>query len=181
MELLRGHDDDPAVARTQVEHLFARLQTAKLEHLLDDGLGRGIVRRQLFGVPALRPERGTTEGCEPAESSYHRHLHRTVINLPLLAPAGHVERTCRGAAPRSFPPHLWKILWKCGPDRLRTVVQQGTCYILHRSSATGNSAAGTPSRCFPSVLQYELSSLGGSQRATCSKAPPIGQQSLERQ
>ena len=60
LEFLRGHDHDAPVAGAQVEHLFARLQLAQMEHFFDDDFGRGIIRRQFFGLVAgfvLRRER----------------------------------------------------------------------------------------------------------------------------
>ena len=46
---------------TQVEHLLAGLESAELEHLLDDGLGRRIVGRELFRVAGLRVDRQAPE------------------------------------------------------------------------------------------------------------------------
>ena len=45
---LSRHDHDAAVARTQVEHLLAGFKAAQLQHLIDDDLRRGIVRRKLI-------------------------------------------------------------------------------------------------------------------------------------
>ncbi len=57
----RGHDDDAAVARAQVVHLLARLQFAQLQHLIDDGLRRREIRRDLGVLGSLgfilRPQR----------------------------------------------------------------------------------------------------------------------------
>src|SRR4029079_5012493 len=53
MELLRRDDHDTAVAGAQVEHLFAGLQTAELQHLFDNSLGGGVIRSEFLGVAAL--------------------------------------------------------------------------------------------------------------------------------
>ena len=48
VEPLRGHDHDAPVAAAKVEHFFARLKFAELQHPLDDGFRRRIIGSQLL-------------------------------------------------------------------------------------------------------------------------------------
>ena len=77
---LRGHDDDPAVAAAQVEHLLARLQAAELQHLLDDGLGRRVVRRQLLDLCLLLLPHEAEEG----QNRKHQQTLQTIVGLSRL-------------------------------------------------------------------------------------------------
>ena len=78
VELLRRHDDDAAVAAAQVEHLLAGLEAAELQHLLDDGLRRGVIGRQFLDILARRGH----AKCEQDKDLFHTvstailtHLH----------------------------------------------------------------------------------------------------------
>ena len=54
VELLRGHNHDPAVARPEIVNFFAGFKAAELQHLVDDGLRSRVIGRQGFGVLRLR-------------------------------------------------------------------------------------------------------------------------------
>ena len=53
MKLLSGRDYDTPVAAAQIDHFFAGLEIAKLQHFHDDGFGSRIIGRQLRGVLRL--------------------------------------------------------------------------------------------------------------------------------
>ena len=54
LEFFSGHDNDAAIAGTQIEHFFAGLETAELQHLFDDDFRSGVIRGQLLGLLILR-------------------------------------------------------------------------------------------------------------------------------
>src|ERR1700723_2290028 len=67
LEFLRRHYRDASIARAKVEHFLTSLEFAELKHLFDDGLGCGIVRRELFDGFVLGAE-SEGEGEEGEES-----------------------------------------------------------------------------------------------------------------
>src|SRR5579863_1802129 len=84
--LARGHDDDTAVARAEVVHLLPGLKPAQLEHLIDDGLGCGEIRREFFAGLVLGAQRKGQQGRK--EESQGSVLQGSIYTM-----SGHLPST----------------------------------------------------------------------------------------
>ena len=115
MELLRRHEDDPAVARAQIVHFFAGLESAKLQHLLDDGFGSRVIRRELGIRLGLRRQRGAAQRCQ--QKGHSHPIASTTLGFSTV---------------------LWKSLWKFAPGTLKKHV-----VFMHLSHSAPTFSSGS--------------------------------------
>src|ERR1035441_1377788 len=107
MELPGGSDDDPAIAAPQIVHLFAGLQPAEPQHLVDHGFWRRVVGRKPRVIADLREQGCTTDHQQPTGSP-HLPSNPTLNS----AGGGNAPAVWASVPGPGFSTFRWKSLWK---------------------------------------------------------------------